>query len=36
VHNETLSVIATCVRDPGRSPVGINRSRHSSNSNRLC
>jgi hypothetical protein len=25
VHNETLSVAAMCVRDPGRSPVGINR-----------
>jgi hypothetical protein len=25
VHNETLSVVAMCVRNPDRSPVGINR-----------
>jgi hypothetical protein len=26
VHNETLSVVAVCVRNPDRSPVGINAS----------
>jgi hypothetical protein len=25
VHNETLSVVAMCVGNPDRSPVGINR-----------
>jgi hypothetical protein len=25
VHNKTLSVIAVCVSNPDRSPVGINR-----------
>ena len=25
MHNKTLSVIAMCVRNPYRSPVGINR-----------
>ena len=25
VHNETLSVVAMCVSNPDRSPVGINR-----------
>jgi hypothetical protein len=25
MHNEMLSVIAMCINNPGRSPVGINR-----------
>jgi len=25
LHNETLSIVAMCVGDPDRSPVGINR-----------